>query len=209
MAKEGIPFVLIMLFLALLCAFFAVQMSPLLWLGAAVFAFLALFMVYFFRDPNRTIPSDEDIIVSPADGTVTRVVKLNPENPQSEQLIGIFLSPMNVHINRAPIAGKITAVNYHKGQKLPAKREDTMHLNERNELIIEGKIRVSCTQIAGILARRIVCWKKAGDSLGLGEKFGLIKFSSRTNLILPSNVEILVREGDKVAGGETIIGRIV
>jgi phosphatidylserine decarboxylase len=114
-----------------------------------------------------------------------------------------------VHINRAPIAGKVTDVSYTRGKFLMATNENASLVNEQNALTIEGEtITVVCKQIAGILARRIVCWKQAGDSLALGERFGLIKFSSRTDLLLPANVEVLVAEGDRVKGGATIIGRI-
>jgi phosphatidylserine decarboxylase len=114
-----------------------------------------------------------------------------------------------VHINRSPIAGKITDVSYARGKFLMATNENASLVNEQNALTIEGAtITVVCKQIAGILARRIVCWKQAGDSLALGERFGLIKFSSRTDVLLPANVEVLVAEGDRVKGGTTIIGRI-
>lgn len=180
------------------------ELSFILWLVAGAFIFLALFMVYFFRDPQRQIPADKDIIVSAADGRVTRITK-----DETGNLVSVFLSPVDVHINRSPIAGKIKKVDYVPGKKMPATSDTASFINERNSLTIEGeKISVVCTQIAGILARRIVCWNKTGDELKLGEKFGLIKFSSRTDLLMPANVEILVKTGDRVVGGETIIGRI-
>lgn len=180
------------------------ELSFILWLVAGAFIFLALFMVYFFRDPQRQIPVDKDIIVSAADGRVTRITK-----DETGNLVSVFLSPVDVHINRSPIAGKIKKVDYVPGKKMPATSDTASFINERNSLTIEGeKISVVCTQIAGILARRIVCWNKTGDELKLGEKFGLIKFSSRTDLLMPANVEILVKTGDRVVGGETIIGRI-
>jgi phosphatidylserine decarboxylase len=198
MVKEGLPFVIVPLLLALIFAFFYV------WVGVILFVLLAGFMAYFFRDPRRTIPADENIIVSAADGRVTRV-----EETDEGKLVSVFLSPLNVHINRSPITGKITRALYTQGKKVPATRNEASFVNERNSLVIEGeKIIVTCTQIAGIMARRIVCWKQAGDSLEIGEKFGLIKFSSRTDLLMPKNVEILVKIGDKVVGGETIIARI-
>jgi phosphatidylserine decarboxylase len=198
MVKEGIPFVIVPLLLALIFAFFHV------WVGVIPFVLLAGFMAYFFRDPRRTIPADENIIVSAADGRVTRI-----EETDEGKLVSVFLSPLNVHINRSPITGKITRALYTQGKKVPATRNEASFVNERNSLVIEGeKIIVTCTQIAGIMARRIVCWKQAGDSMEIGEKFGLIKFSSRTDLLMPKNVEILVKIGDKVVGGETIIARI-
>jgi phosphatidylserine decarboxylase len=198
MVKEGIPFIIIPLIIAVVFALFQI------WLGVAFFLLLAGFMAYFFRDPRRTIPGDENIIVSAADGRVTRI-----EDTADGKLVSVFLSPLDVHINRSPIAGKIVKVVYSEGKKVPATRNDASFVNERNSLVIENeRMTVTCTQIAGILARRIVCWKREGDTLALGEKFGLIKFSSRTDLLMPAAVEILVKIGDKVVGGETIIARM-
>jgi len=198
MVKEGFPFVGITLLISLIFAFFG------LWIGVVIFGFLTVFMAYFFRNPNRIIPQEPNIIVSPADGRVTRV-----EENEAGQFISIFLSPLDVHVNRSPIAGKITKVNYIHGKKTPATSNQASLINERNSLVIEGdKITVTVTQIAGIVARRIVCWNKEGDSLDRGQLFGLIKFSSRTDLQMPGNVEVLVKVDDKVKGGETIIARI-
>lgn len=180
-----------------------------LWPIGVVFAILAAFMAFFFRDPNRETPSDSSLVVAPADGRVTRVKPVDDQNADSAMVVSIFLSPFDVHINRAPIAGKITNVCYTRGKFLMATDENSSVVNEQNALTIEGeKITVVCKQIAGILARRIVCWKQAGESLALGERFGLIKFSSRTDLLLPGNVEVLVTEGTRVKGGTTIVGRI-
>ena len=180
-----------------------------LWPIGVVFAILAAFMAFFFRDPRRVAPSDSSLVVAPADGRVTRVKPVEDQNENSATVVSIFLSPFDVHINRAPIAGKITKVSYTRGKFLMATDENSSVVNEQNALTIEGdKITVVCKQIAGILARRIVCWKQAGESVALGERFGLIKFSSRTDLLLPANVEVLVTEGTRVKGGTTIIGRI-
>jgi len=198
MVKEGYPFVIIPVVIALAFAFFQI------WLGVAACILLALFMAFFFRNPNRIISNEANIVVSPADGRVTRV-----EENENGKFVSIFLSPIDVHINRSPIAGKITKVSYINGRKVPATRNEASIVNERNSLTIEGeKISVVCTQIAGILARRIVCWKREGESLELGERFGLIKFSSRTDLQMPLSVDVIVKVDDKVKGGETIIGRI-
>lgn len=198
MVKEGIPFVLFPIVAAMVLAFFHV------WLGVAFFVAVALFMAFFFRDPRRTISAENGIVVSPADGRVTRV-----EENENGKFVSIFLSPVDVHINRAPIAGKIAKVDYVSGKKMPATSNNASLVNERNSLTIEGeRITVVCTQIAGIVARRIVCWKKSGDALALGEKFGLIKFSSRTDLQMPANVELLVKIDDRVKGGESIIARV-
>lgn len=198
MAKEGFPFVLVPMLLALLAGFFQ------WWPVAALFAAVAMFMAYFFRDPERRIPSDPDVVVSAADGRVTRI-----DENENGKTVSVFLSPLDVHINRSPIAGRIAKVEYVKGRKGPATANQASFVNERNSLTIEGeKMTVVCTQIAGILARRIVCWNKQGDELGLGQRFGLIKFGSRTDLLMPGNVQIAVNIGDRVVGGETIIARL-
>lgn len=204
MAREGLPYILIPLLLAIIP--FALGYWPV----ALVFIALAAFMAYFFRDPSRTAPSEAGVIVSPADGRVTRVRALIPDDPDSSMVISIFLSPLDVHINRSPIAGTIANVTYTQGKFLMATKEDSSLVNEQNALTIRGEeVTVVCKQIAGVLARRIICWKRAGDPLALGERFGLIKFSSRTDLILPPNVRIEVTEGMRVRGGATIIGRVV
>ena len=166
-------------------------------------------MAFFFRDPRRQPPNDSNVVLAPADGKVTRVQRLEGESGGSATVVSIFLSPLDVQINRAPIAGEVTDVSYTRGKFLMATNENSSVVNEQNALTIKGeKITVVCKQIAGILARRIVCWKRVGQRVDLGERFGLIKFSSRTDLILPSNVEVLVAEGARVKGGTTIIGRI-
>ncbi len=198
MVKEGIPFIAAPIVIALIFAYFHV------WLGVAAFVALALFMAYFFRDPRRAIPTDANIVVSAADGKVTRVEEL-----EEGKFVSVFLSPLDVHINRAPIAGKVVKVERFQGRKAPATSNEASRTNERNAITIEGeKMTIVATQIVGILARRIVCWRKAGDDLDIGEKYGLIKFGSRTDLLMPKNVEILVKVGDRVIGGETIIGRL-
>lgn len=205
MVKEGIPFVLAPLILAAIFAVLFFWIGSLIFIvSAAIFIFLALFMAYFFRDPQRNIPAEENVIISAADGKVTRI-----DETEAGKIVSVFLSPLDVHINRAPIAGKITKVDYQKGKKVPATRNDASFVNERNSITIENeKLTVVCTQIAGILARRIVCWRKTGDNLALGEKYGLIKFSSRTDLLMPKEVEIQVKIGDRVVGGETIIAKL-
>jgi phosphatidylserine decarboxylase len=195
MVKEGIPFVLVP---AAATVVFALSQ---LWTIAVVFLLITGFMLYFFRDPERVIPTEDGLIVSAADGRVTRI-----ESTDDHKLVSVFLSPLNVHVNRSPIAGKITEMTYVKGKKMPATSDKASLINERNSLVIEGEnITVTCTQIAGILARRIVCWVKTGDNLERGQRFGIIKFGSRTDLLMPPYVEIAVKVGDTVLGGETII----
>ena len=203
MVRDGLPYVLIPLVAALVAA------ATGFWYVALPLALLTAFMAYFFRDPARVAPTTADVIVAPADGRITRIEKVDAANVQSPTLISIFLSPFDVHINRAPIAGEILKVAYTKGRFMIATRDEASIVNEQNALTIRGeRITVVCRQIAGVLARRIVCWKRAGDTLALGERFGLIKFSSRTDVVLPSEVDVLVSVGERVRGGATIIGRI-
>jgi len=198
MVKEGFPFIIIPIVIALIFGFFQ------FWIVAALFVLLAGFMAYFFRDPRRTVPIGDGIIVSAADGRVTRI-----DEDENGKLVSVFLSPVDVHINRAPISGKITKIEYIRGKKSPATSNQASFTNERNSLTIENeRISVVCTQIAGIVARRIVFWSKLGDELELGQKFGMIKFSSRTDLLLPAGVELMVKIGDRVVGGETIIAKL-
>ena len=140
---------------------------------------------------------------------MTRVKAIDDQAANSATLVSIFLSPFDVHINRAPIAGRVSNVSYTRGKFLMATDENSSLVNEQNAITIEGEgVTIVCKQIAGILARRIVCWKQAGERVELGERFGLIKFSSRTDLVLPANIEVLVKEGARVKGGLTVIGRI-
>jgi phosphatidylserine decarboxylase len=201
--RESIPFITIPLILAIVAAALS------LWYLFVLLVFVALFMAFFFRDPKRQPPGEPDVVVAPADGRVTSIRSLSPDEETSSTVISIFLSPLDVHINRSPIPGKITDVVYSPGKFLMATNEKASLVNEQNILTIEGeKITIVCKQIAGILARRVVCWKKKGDNVALGERFGLIKFSSRTDVILPPNVTVIVSEGARVRGGTTVIGRI-
>ena len=200
--REGYPFILVPLVVSIATAILG------LWYVGLFFLIVAAFMAFFFRDPERIPPDDPKLVVAPADGRVTRVKTLAAE-PGSPTVVSIFLSPLDVHINRSPIAGKITEMTYTRGKFLMATNEMASLVNEQNALTIQGEINVVCKQIAGILARRVVCWKKAGDTLALGERFGMIKFSSRTDLVLPANVEVTVTEGARVRGGTTVIGRIL
>jgi phosphatidylserine decarboxylase len=203
-AREGIFYVLVPAALAGLGFLLGY------WPVALLLAVLAAFMAFFFRDPERQAPADADVVVAPADGRVTRVKPVEAvSNNGSATLVSIFLSPLDVHINRAPIAGEIVNVAYTRGKFLMATNENASLVNEQNALTIKGeRITIVCKQVAGILARRIVCWKRAGEHVALGERFGLIKFSSRTDILLPANVDVVVAEGARVRGGTTIIGRI-
>jgi phosphatidylserine decarboxylase len=203
MVRDGIPFVLIPALLAL------VVLALGYWYVALPLLFVAAFMAFFFRDPTRPAPTDESLVLAPADGRVTRVAALDANDPQSPNVVSIFLSVFDVHVNRAPIAGEITNVTYTRGKFVIATREEASLVNEQNSLTIKGaRMTVVCKQIAGVLARRIVCWKNVGDSLSLGERFGLIKFSSRTDLLLPPEVEVETRVGERMRGGVSVVGRL-
>jgi len=201
MVRDGFPYVVVPAVLSLPPAFFGY------WPISLGLLAVAGFMAFFFRDPRRTVPTEPGIVVAPADGRVTVVKRADGQN--AESLVSIFLSPLDVHVNRSPIGGEITEIAYQSGRFLMATNAMARLLNEQNTLTIRGsELTVKCTQIAGILARRIVCWKREGERVECGERFGMIKFGSRTDVVMPSSVEIVVEEGMHVRGGVTIIGRI-
>jgi len=176
------------------------------WL-AGVLLVLGAFVLFFFRDPERTPPSDPELIVSPADGRVMEVV----EEARGEcpgRRISVFLSIFDVHVNRAPVAGRIAAMEYRKGQFHAAMRGRASEQNEQNVIHVSNERgEVVFKQIAGWVARRILCWKAVGDSVTRGERVGMIRFGSRVDIWLPDRVEILVRPGQHVAGGSSILAR--
>jgi len=179
--------------------------------AAIPFVVLALYFAYFFRNPDRTIPEDESLVVSPADGTVQDIVSVEMDDFVKEPCnkVIIFLSVFDVHVNRSPIAGEIKIQKYVCGRFRPAYKDSVGFENERHLIGIENdKLRVTVTQVAGILARRIVSWVTLDDSLEKGELYGLIRFGSCTEIVMPRNVEVMVEKGQKVVGGETVIGRI-
>ena len=170
---------------------------------------LAAFMAFFFRDPERECPVDNRIVISPADGRVVSTSPVDDGASDSPTQISIFLSPMDVHINRSPIAGEIVDVVYKPGAFHVASREIASVENEQNVVTVRGeKITIVFRQIAGVLARRIVLKKKKGDRVALGERIGLMKFSSRMDVILPAEIDVLVRKGDRVVGGISVLGRL-
>lgn len=172
---------------------------------------LAFYFAYFFRNPKRNIPTDPLAIVSPADGTVQEIVSLDDDDflKQPCKKIVIFLSVFDVHVNRSPVEGEIKIQKYICGRFKPAYKDTVGFENERHMIGIENpRLRVTVTQIAGILARRIVSWVTLDDVLKKGELYGLIRFGSCTELVVPAKVNILVKKGDKVVGGETVIGRL-
>lgn len=170
---------------------------------------LAAFFLWFFRDPERAIPQQPGYIVSPADGKVTQVARVT--TPQGDRMrVSIFLSVFDVHVNRSPVAGTLREVRYRKGEFLNAMNPVCAERNEQNLAIVdcaEG-YQVAFTQIAGLLARRIVFNKRVGDQLARGERVGLIKFGSRTDVLLPGDAQPLVQVGDRVRGGASVIARI-
>jgi phosphatidylserine decarboxylase len=184
------------------------------WAPLAVVLLGWLFVVWFFRDPERVIPDDPAALLSPADGTVTHVEEVDePDFPGGRTLrISIFLSVFNVHVNRVPRISRVTRVRYFPGAFLDARKADSARRNEQLWLDLEepdGRpLRVK--QISGAIARRIVCWLRAGDTLEAGQRFGMIKFGSRTDVLLPAGdaVEVCVRVGDRVRGGSTVLLRV-
>jgi len=167
---------------------------------------LGAFFLWFFRDPERTIPDGSGVVVSPADGKVTSVSRLTEEG-RSNQRISIFLSVFDVHVNRSPISGTITGVSYQKGKFGNAMSAGSSDANEQNVVTVKGDgLTVTFKQIAGLLARRIVFNPRTGDRIERGQRVGLIKFGSRVDVVLDENVDIQVKVGDHVAGGSSILG---
>jgi len=179
------------------------------WAWAIPPLLFAAFFLWFFRDPLRVIPPEPGLVVAPADGKVTEVARVR--TPDGERLrLSIFLSVFDVHVNRSPVEGVLREVRYRKGEYLNALNPDSATRNEQNLAVVdcvEG-YQISFIQIAGLLARRIVFNKKPGDYLERGERVGLIKFGSRTDLLLPGHAEPLVKPGDRVRGGSSIVARI-
>ncbi len=172
------------------------------WVGAPFYV-LAVFCLYFFRDPDRSTPQGH-LLIAPADGRIVAIRQLGPH----ETRVSIFLNIFNVHVNRTPIAGMITDVSYQKGKFLVASHEAASTENEQNTLVVEGAgTRVVCRQIAGLIARRIVCYKQPGDAVAAGERIGYIKFGSRVDVIFGPEWTFVAKVGDKVTAGLTILAR--
>lgn len=202
--REGWPFLGVVVILTLLALW-------LHWAVAILPAGLLLFVAWFFRDPERPITAEDLAVVSPADGRVMFVREV--EEPRfmggKAIMISIFLSVFDVHVNRSPVAGKVTYKEYVPGRFLAAWDETVGEVNERSYIGIEGpKYRVLVSQVAGLIARRIFTWPSVGSTLARGERFGLIRFGSCTQVWLPVGSLLLVKPGDRVAGGETVIGRL-
>ena len=179
------------------------------WGWAVLPLLLAAFFLWFFRDPERAIPQEPGLIVSPADGKVTEVARI--QTPAGDRYrISIFLSVFDVHVNRSPVEGVIRDVRYSKGEFLNAMNPVCAERNERNLAVVECAegYTISFTQIAGLLARRIVFQKKLGDRLQRGERVGLIKFGSRTDIVIPGEADVLVKVGDRVRGAASVLARV-
>jgi phosphatidylserine decarboxylase len=198
MVRDAYRFVLPVLALGILLALLEL---PYL---AAPCILLSIFIAYFFRNPDRKIPDGKNLIVSPADGKIVKIV--SPPNG-GDQTISIFLNIFNVHVNRSPISGELKGLEYKRGIFKAAFDDEASRVNEQNIITISGNdMQVVVRQIAGLIARRVICWKKPGYSLVRGEIFGLIRFGSRVDIVMPEKVKVLVKVGDQVRGGTSILG---
>ena len=208
MHREGIPFVAAFVVVTALLFWL---WQPLGWLGLG----LTIWCYYFFRDPRRSVPENRGLLVSPADGVVSLIGPAVPPpelglGPTALTRVSVFMSVFNCHVNRAPIAGRVTAVAYRPGKFLNASLDKASEDNERNALAIEmadGR-HIAVVQIAGLVARRIVCWTRPGQSLRTGERFGLIRFGSRLDVYLPQGVQPQVALGQTMIAGESVIALI-
>jgi phosphatidylserine decarboxylase len=208
MHPEGYKFVGI--FAAISLVLFWVW-QPLGWLGVG----MTIWCYYFFRDPKRTIPLDDTLILSPADGIISLIEPAVPPaelgmGPDALTRVSVFMNVFNCHVNRAPVSGKITAIAYRPGTFLNASMDKASEDNERNSLAIEitdGR-KIAVVQIAGLVARRIVCWSKTGHVLRAGERFGLIRFGSRLDVYLPEGVAPMVALGQTMVAGESVIAQL-
>ena len=199
-AREGWPFVLVPAAIGGLLGLMG-RRGPAVALGVGAAACAG-----FFRDPERTPPPVPGALLAPADGRVMDVAAVDDEWVGPAVRVSIFLSPLDVHVNRSPIDGRVWDVRWTRGEFLPAYRSEASDVNERCTILMEGHdARVAVTQIAGVVARRIVCRAAPGDTLAAGERFGLIRFGSRTDLVAPREADVRVTTGDRVRGGESIM----
>ncbi|MCI0409001.1 MAG: phosphatidylserine decarboxylase [Acidobacteria bacterium] len=199
-APQGLPYAGLLLGVGLLLILY----PPSRWVSLPFFA-LGIFVLYFFRDPERRPPADPRLLVSPADGTVVYAGKIRGQ-PATGSQVSIFLSILDVHINRSPLSATVGRVAYTPGRFFPAYREEASRSNEQNEILLkDGSFEVTVRQIAGVVARRIVCSTKPGARVERGERIGLIQFGSRVEVILPDSVRLRVGPGQHVRGGETVL----
>jgi len=203
-AKQGFPFIIPVVILTIIFAYLGI-----FWISA-LFFLLTLFIVWFFRNPERRSPENEKVIVSPADGKVIKIedVMGNDLLNEPSKKISIFMSVFNVHVNRVPYSGTVAAIRYRAGKFFSANLDKASSVNEKNSILIktnDGK-KILTEQIAGLIARRIECWLNEGMYINKGDRFGLIRFGSRLDVFLPVDTLISVHIGDKVKAGETPIG---
>jgi phosphatidylserine decarboxylase len=204
-AREGWPFISLGLLIFIIFISIGYIKTALFFMTATIC------VIIFFRDPERNIVKDEDFILSPADGRILDIYEKQTKDEGTPPLrqVNIFMSVFNCHINRIPISGKVTRCEYNPGKFLPAFKEKASEFNEQNTIHIRNDhLEIGIRQIAGLIARRIVCRAKPGDFVDQGKRFGLIRFGSRVDLLLPPNVEILVHPGQKVKAGLSSIARI-
>ncbi len=203
-AVEGLPFIIPVLLVTIISAAFL----P-VWV-TVICAALLVFVTAFFRNPQRKIPDDPQAVISPADGKVIEIKQMNEPDFLAARCtrVCVFMNVFNVHVNRIPLGGTVKNIRYFPGKFLVASLDKASELNERNAVLIEGAggVKVLVVQIAGLVARRIVSYLTVGDSVVRGDRFGLIRFGSRLDLYLPVNAKIMVQVGQKVRGGETIVG---
>jgi phosphatidylserine decarboxylase len=201
MVKDAYGFAAPPLVLGLLCLGFG-------WYWAAgILFFLGLFVFYFFRDPERTIPSGPGLVVSPADGHVVEIVDELFDSTMGHR-ISIFLAVWDVHVQRAPVAGHIARVVYKPGRFYAAMRKAASEKNEQNVIYMDTPLgRMVFKQIAGAIARRVICWKPKGESVALGERVGMIRFGSRVDVWLPMEAQVIAQHGQKVKGGESVLAK--
>jgi phosphatidylserine decarboxylase len=204
-AREGIPFILTGI--GLTCVFLILDLPVL----AIPLAVLTSFIIFFFRDPERNLVNSEKAVLTPADGKIIAIERLtNGDNrfPDTAVKLSIFMSVFNAHINRIPVGGRISQLIYHPGKFFSANLDKASLHNENNMVLLEtdNREKIVLVQVAGLIARRIVCWVKAGDYVKTGQRFGLIRFGSRLEVYLPPDSTITVRKGEKVKAGQTIIG---
>jgi phosphatidylserine decarboxylase len=203
-AHEGYPFIIFFLVVTVFVAFFGIS-----WL-IILFAFITFFIIWFFRNPERYFQEEEKVLISPADGKVIKIedVEVNGTVSGRFKKISIFMNVFNVHVNRAVYSGKIETINYLEGKFFSANLDKASLDNERNEIMIrsEDGHSIWMVQIAGLIARRIVCWVNVGTTIKKGERFGLIRFGSRVDVYLPEDSQISVKLRDNVKAGQTVLG---
>lgn len=203
-AYEGFPFIIFSLALTILASFFGI-----IWL-TVILAAVTVFILCFFRNPERNFQDEDKLVICPADGKIIKIEEVDVQGTITGRFkkISIFMNVFNVHVNRAPYDGMIGKISYHKGKFLSANLDKASAENERNEIMICAKDgrAIWAVQIAGLIARRIVCWTREGADIKKGERFGLIRFGSRVEVFLPSDSRVVVKLDDKVQAGQTPLG---